>query len=111
MTASGSSISASSRPRARGASWWPSSGSTTASRFRAPGTSSEPIAACEALGAVRAASANNGGIALIVDGARTILPELLSTASGAGLAISSVEVDEPDLEAVFLHLTGKALRD
>ena len=23
----------------------------------------------------------------------------------------SVEVDEPDLEAVFLHLTGKALRD
>ena len=25
--------------------------------------------------------------------------------------ISSVEVIEPDLEAVFLHLTGKALRD
>ena len=24
---------------------------------------------------------------------------------------ASVEVDEPDLEAVFLHLTGKALRD
>jgi ABC-2 type transport system ATP-binding protein len=69
------------------------------------------IAACETLDAVRAASANNGGITLIVDGARTILPRLLSTASDAGLAISSVEVDEPDLEAVFLHLTGKALRD
>ncbi len=27
------------------------------------------------------------------------------------LAVSSVMVEEPDLEAVFLHLTGKALRD
>jgi hypothetical protein len=25
--------------------------------------------------------------------------------------VTSVEVVEPDLEAVFLHLTGKALRD
>ncbi len=29
----------------------------------------------------------------------------------AGAVIRSVEVVEPDLEAVFLHLTGKALRD
>ena len=28
-----------------------------------------------------------------------------------GVTIRSVEVVEPDLEAVFLHLTGKALRD
>ena len=28
-----------------------------------------------------------------------------------GVTIRSVEVIEPDLEAVFLHLTGKALRD
>ena len=27
------------------------------------------------------------------------------------LAVKAVQVDEPDLEAVFLHLTGKALRD
>ncbi len=32
-------------------------------------------------------------------------------AADAGIVISSVEVTEPDLEAVFLHLTGKALRD
>jgi hypothetical protein len=25
--------------------------------------------------------------------------------------IASVEIQEPDLEAVFLHLTGRALRD
>jgi ABC-2 type transport system ATP-binding protein len=29
----------------------------------------------------------------------------------AGASVSSVEVFEPNLEAVFLHLTGKALRD
>jgi ABC-2 type transport system ATP-binding protein len=36
---------------------------------------------------------------------------LLRTATDAGVAVSSVEVDEPDLETVFLHLTGKALCD
>jgi ABC-2 type transport system ATP-binding protein len=60
---------------------------------------------------VRSATVVDGGIELIVDGARRILPQLLSDAAEAGVAVSSVEVREPDLEAVFLHLTGKALRD
>lgn len=67
--------------------------------------------ACLALVAVRAATVEEGGVALIVDRARTVLPELLRVVADAGVAVSSVEVDEPDLEAVFLHLTGKALRD
>jgi len=29
----------------------------------------------------------------------------------ANVEIMSIEVREPDLEAVFLHLTGRALRD
>ena len=33
------------------------------------------------------------------------------TIAAAGVDVDAVEVDEPDLEAVFLHLTGKALRD
>jgi linearmycin/streptolysin S transport system ATP-binding protein len=60
---------------------------------------------------VRAASVQDGGIELIVDHARSVLPELLRTSAAAGAAVGSVEVIEPDLEAVFLHLTGKALRD
>lgn len=43
--------------------------------------------------------------------ARVILPTLLLVMSTAGAAVKSVDVVEPDLEAVFLHLTGKALRD
>jgi ABC-2 type transport system ATP-binding protein len=60
---------------------------------------------------VRQASASGDGIELVVDGARENLPAILSNAAAAGAAVRSVEVTEPDLEAVFLHLTGRALRD
>ncbi|HLY50178.1 MAG TPA: ABC transporter ATP-binding protein [Solirubrobacteraceae bacterium] len=60
---------------------------------------------------VRAASVQDGGIELIVDHAGRVLPELLRLSADSGVAVSSVEVTEPDLEAVFLHLTGRALRE
>jgi ABC-2 type transport system ATP-binding protein len=60
---------------------------------------------------VRAASVADGSLALIVDHARNLLPELLRAAASTGASVRSVDVDEPDLEAVFLHLTGRALRD
>ena len=67
--------------------------------------------ALAALPGVLAASAADGSLALIVDHARTLLPELLRAATDAGASVRGVDVDEPDLEAVFLHLTGRALRD
>ena len=60
---------------------------------------------------VHDATAREGGLDLLVDEARHHLPELLHAVTEAGVEIRSVEVVEPDLEAVFLHLTGKALRD
>ncbi len=42
---------------------------------------------------------------------RKALPHILHLAEEAGIDIESVEVREPDLEAVFLHLTGRELRD
>ena len=63
------------------------------------------------IGAVREASVRDGGIDVIVDQARNALSEILAKTTAAGIAVRSVEVKEPDLEAVFLHLTGKALRD
>ena len=41
----------------------------------------------------------------------TFLPRLFETATQADVRITSVEIQEPNLEAVFLHLTGRALRD
>jgi len=52
-----------------------------------------------------------GGLHLVARDGRRLLPKLLELAEMAGVEVSSVEVVEPDLEAVFLHLTGKALRD
>ncbi len=51
------------------------------------------------------------GIDVIDADARTGLACLLATVAAAGAGIRSVSVDEPDLEAVFLHLTGKSLRE
>jgi ABC-2 type transport system ATP-binding protein len=60
---------------------------------------------------VRQASATEQGLDLVVEDARGNLPEILAGATAAGTVVRSVEVTEPDLEAVFLHLTGRALRD
>lgn len=48
---------------------------------------------------------------VFVDQASVVLPSLLAKVAEGGGTISAVEVLEPNLEAVFLHLTGKALRD
>jgi ABC-2 type transport system ATP-binding protein len=60
---------------------------------------------------VRQATVRADGIDIIDADARTGLARLLSTVTAAGAGIRSVSVDEPDLEAVFLHLTGKSLRE
>jgi ABC-2 type transport system ATP-binding protein len=40
-----------------------------------------------------------------------VLPLLFETAARDDLRITSVTVHEPNLETVFLHLTGRALRE
>ena len=68
-------------------------------------------AAARQLAGVHEVTAREGGLDLLVTEARSLLPRLLQEISTDGVTIRSVEVSEPDLEAVFLHLTGKALRD
>jgi ABC-2 type transport system ATP-binding protein len=57
------------------------------------------------------AGAGDTGIEVTLTDAGAALPALLAAATGAGMTITGVEIAEPDLESVFLHLTGKALRD
>ena len=52
-----------------------------------------------------------GKLTLFAKRGRRALPHLIRDINDAGIGIASVEVREPDLEAVFLHLTGRALRD
>ena len=63
------------------------------------------------VGTVSSASTTDHSLEILADHASAILPELLARVSAAGGSITGVEVVEPNLEAVFLHLTGKALRD
>lgn len=42
---------------------------------------------------------------------RKLLPQIIEIFADTGVKIKSVEVKEPNLESVFLHLTGKKLRD
>ncbi|NUR92686.1 MAG: ABC transporter ATP-binding protein [Nonomuraea sp.] len=60
---------------------------------------------------VREVAGGDGRIELMVDDAREALPRVLAAATDAGVVVRAVEVVEPNLESVFLHLTGKALRD
>lgn len=57
------------------------------------------------------ASALEGKVTVLADDSNRVLPHLFESASRAGVRITSVEIHEPNLEAVFLKLTGKALRD
>ncbi len=43
--------------------------------------------------------------------ARGLLPQLLNAAERGGFGVRDVSVSEPTLENVFIHLTGKDLRD
>ncbi len=56
-------------------------------------------------------SLGDAAMELIVSDARSSLAEIVNTIVETGAEITGIEIEEPNLEAVFLHLTGKALRD
>jgi len=64
-----------------------------------------------AMAGVQQVSATDGELTLLVDDSNRVLPDLFESANQADTRITSVDVQEPNLEAVFLHLTGRALRD
>jgi len=54
---------------------------------------------------------DEGQITISARRGRKALPDVIQLTEAAGVEVQSVAVQEPDLEAVFLHLTGRALRD
>ncbi len=80
-------------------------------RLTASGSLAAAATAIAALERVELASLADGAIEVTAHGARTLLPGIITAATDAGAIVNGVEVVEADLEAVFLHLTGRALRD
>jgi ABC-2 type transport system ATP-binding protein len=60
---------------------------------------------------VQADAEQGGELRLLAEDGRSVLPDAIQIINAAGLGLQSIEIHEPTLEAVFLHLTGRALRD
>lgn len=79
--------------------------------LRGSGNTSAAAAALKALPGVQHVDGGGTGLILTVRDGPSVMPAIVTGAGTAGMAVTSVEIARPDLESVFLHLTGKALRD
>ncbi|MGD8604319.1 MAG: ABC transporter ATP-binding protein [Anaerolineales bacterium] len=50
-------------------------------------------------------------VTLLVQDSNKILPQIFTSINSSAMRITAIEIEEPNLEAVFLHLTGRALRE
>jgi len=78
------------------------------------GESDDPAALATSLKGVKdvlEANATDHEVSIITPDAEDILASVVSKANERGIKIRSIDIREPNLEAVFLHLTGRALRD
>jgi len=60
---------------------------------------------------VSSVTAEKEKISALVNDSNLVLPRLFESAVQHDARITSVDIREPNLESVFLHLTGRALRD
>ena len=75
------------------------------------GETEQALASWQSIEGVSRLDCPDGKVTLLVDDSNRVLPRLFDAASREGVRIHSVDIREPNLEMVFLHLTGKALRD
>jgi len=59
----------------------------------------------------KSAAIVNDEIKMTVDGAHSLLPQVINIAAQNAVFVESISVQEPQLDDVFLHYTGRALRD
>ena len=68
----------------------------------------EPL---KSLPEVKQVSPGEDCVMIQVPDSENVLGDMVAQVTRAGARIRSLEIQEPNLEAVFLHLTGRALRD
>ena len=71
----------------------------------------EALTAVRALSGVSRAELVDSTLELFAPDAAAVLGGIVQAIAKAGATVRSVQVIEPNLESVFLHLTGRALRD
>ena len=71
----------------------------------------ELAAACRGLEGIHDVHEVDGHLELTTDHGPAVLPAVVAVASSHGVELIGVEVRSPNLEDVFLSLTGKDLRD
>jgi ABC-2 type transport system ATP-binding protein len=69
------------------------------------------VSALKGLPNVLDANVINNQISVVTPSAKDVLASVVTKANERGIKIHSIDIREPNLEAVFLHLTGRALRD
>jgi ABC-2 type transport system ATP-binding protein len=74
-------------------------------------TSAELLEAFETVLGVTNATADNDTVRLLAADGNQVLPGLIEAANRRSVKVTNVAIREPNLESVFLHLTGRALRD
>jgi ABC-2 type transport system ATP-binding protein len=62
-------------------------------------------------GLVKAVVRLDGEVKMTVESADTVLPRITELAEQQGIYIESISVQEPQLDDVFLHYTGRGLRE
>ncbi|HLN61938.1 MAG TPA: ABC transporter ATP-binding protein [Symbiobacteriaceae bacterium] len=86
-------------------------GTHTTVRLKVNSPTDEQVQALTRVTGVKQARRDEAAlVALVSDTAETLSPILNAVKAAAGKVLG-VEIEEPNLEAVFLHLTGRALRD
>jgi ABC-2 type transport system ATP-binding protein len=73
--------------------------------------SGKVIDSWKSVAGVKDVSTADGTLTILADDSNRVLPRLFEMAAAVGVRITSVNIEEPNLESVFLHLTGRALRD
>ncbi len=68
-------------------------------------------AALQTLPGVIQADASDHAVSVIAEEAEDVITGVVAKVNETGYRIRSLDIKEPNLEAVFLHLTGRALRD
>lgn len=80
-------------------------------KIKATGMLEKAIDDLKKVDGIDGATVKDGEIDILTENSRGLLADIISILNKEDVKMSSVEVQEPDLEGVFLHLTGKSLRD